>query len=204
MKGVQQRRNVQADFVCKLEKERVDAFEVYPNTVRLNLLNGCPSRSPLRLCCISFVFIYDYRRFSHISVHSKREKNSPTTPPCTVCFLWVHKASSETWIMRISTRPSPAAYTEGVAKDRKEKGVGRGLGRQEKGPSPFSLSSFFSKPFPSPAPSPICDYQEGYQPLSLNTRCLFKFESTECRFPMLGPEVSMFSLMLTRKWWTVY
>ena len=161
-------------------------------------------RSPLRFSCISFVCVYDYRRFSHISVHSKRKKNSPTTPPCTVCFLWVHKASSETWIMRISTRPSPAAYTEGVAKDRKGKGVGRGLGRQEKGPSPFSLSSFFSKPFPSPAPFPICDYQEGYQPLSLNTRCLFKFESTECRFPMLGPEVSMFSLMLTRKWWTVY
>ena len=47
MKGVQCRspskeqcRDVQADFVCKLEKERVDAFEVYPNTVRLNLLNG--------------------------------------------------------------------------------------------------------------------------------------------------------------------
>lgn len=84
MKGVQCRsrskeqcRDVQADFVCKLEKERVNAFEVYPNTVRLNLLNGCPSRSPLKLCCISFVFIYDYRRFSHISVHSKRKKNSP-------------------------------------------------------------------------------------------------------------------------------
>ena len=66
MKGVQCRsrskehcRDVQADFVCKLEKERVDAFEVYPNTVRLNLLNGCPSRSPLRFSCISFVFIYD-------------------------------------------------------------------------------------------------------------------------------------------------
>ena len=47
MKGVQCRspskeqcRDVQADFVCKLEKERVHAFEVYPNTVRLNLLNG--------------------------------------------------------------------------------------------------------------------------------------------------------------------
>ena len=66
MKGVQCRsrseehyRDVQTDFVCKLEKERVDAFEVYPNTVRLNLLNGCPSRSPLRFSCISFVFIYD-------------------------------------------------------------------------------------------------------------------------------------------------
>ena len=56
MKGVQQCRDVQADFVCKLEKEQVDAFEVYPNTVRLNLLNGCPSRPPLRLCCIFFVF----------------------------------------------------------------------------------------------------------------------------------------------------
>ena len=94
MKGVQSRsrskeqcRDVKADFVCKLEKERVDAFEVYPNTVRLNLLNGCPSRSPLRLCCISFVFIYDYRGFSHISVHSKRKKNSPTTPPYTARFL---------------------------------------------------------------------------------------------------------------------
>ena len=94
MKGVQCRsrskeqcRDVQADFVCKLEKERVDAFEVYPNTVRLNLLNGCPSRSPLRFSCISFVFIYDYRRFSHISVHSKRKKNSPATAPYTVCFL---------------------------------------------------------------------------------------------------------------------
>ena len=59
MKGVQQCRDVQADFVWKLEKERVDAFEVYPNTVRLNLLNGCPSRSPLRFSRISFVFIYD-------------------------------------------------------------------------------------------------------------------------------------------------
>ena len=94
MKGVQCRSrskeqcsDVQADFVCKLEKEQVDAFEVYPNTVRLNVLNGCPSRPPLRLCCIFFVFIYDYRRFSHISVHSKRKKNFPTTPSYSVCFL---------------------------------------------------------------------------------------------------------------------
>lgn len=172
MKGVQQCRDVQADFVCKLEKERVDAFEVYPNTVRLNLLNGCPSRSPLRFSCISFVFIYDYRRFSHISVHSKRKKNSPTTVLYTACFLWVHEESSETWIMRISTRPSPTAYTEGVTRGREGKGVGRGggLGRQEKGPSPFSLSSFFSKRLPSPDPFPICDCHEGYKPLSLNTR----------------------------------
>ena len=163
MKGVQQCRDVQADFVCKLEKEQVDASEVYPKTVRLNLLNGCPSRPPLRLCCIFFVFIYDYRRFSHISVHSKRKKNFPTTPSYSVCFLWVHEASSDTWTLRTSTRPSPAAYTEGVTRGRKGKGVGRGgLGRQEKGPSPFSLSSFFSKRLPFPAPFPICDCHEGY------------------------------------------
>ena len=156
MKGAQQCRDVQADFVCKLEKEQVDAFEVYPNTVRLNLLNGCPSRPPLRLCCIFFVFIYDYRRFSHISVHSKRKKNFPTTPSYSVCFLWVHEASSDTWILRTSTRPSPAAYTEGVTRGRKGKGVGRGGGgwgdkRRDHLPFPFHL--FSPNVSPSPPPS---------------------------------------------------
>lgn len=36
----------------------------------------------------------------------------------------------------------------------REKGWVEGLRRQEKGPSPFTLSSFFSKPLPSPRPLP--------------------------------------------------
>lgn len=59
--------------------------------------------------------------------------------------------------------------SQGVGRERGGWGGG-GLGRQEKGPSPFSLSSFFSKRLPFPAPFPICDCHEGYQPLSLNTR----------------------------------
>lgn len=193
MKGVQQCRDVQADFVCKLEKEQVDAFEVYPNTVRLNLLNGCPSRPPLRLCCIFFVFIYDYRRFSHISVHSKRKKNFPTTPSYSVCFLWVHEASSDTWILRTSTRPSPAAYTEGVTRGRKGKGVGRGGGAGETREGTISLFPFIfflqTPTLPRPLPN-----------LRLPRRLLTTVPQYTVRFPMLGPEVSMFSFMLTRKW----
>ena len=192
MKGVQCRspskeqcRDVQADCVCKLEKERVDAFEVYPNTVRLNLLNGCPSRSPLRFSCISFVFIYDYRRFSHISVHSKRKKNSPTTVLYTACFLWVHEESSETWIMRISTRPSPTAYTEGVTRGREGKGVGRGGGAGETREGTISLFPFIfflqTPPLPRPLPN-----------LRLPQRLLTTVPQYAVRFPMLGPEVSMF------------
>lgn len=184
MKGVQQCRDVQADFVCKLEKEQVDAFEVYPNTVRLNLLNGCPSRPPLRLCCIFFVFIYDYRRFSHISVHSRRKKNFPTTPSYSVSFLWVHEASSDTWILRTSTRPSPAAYTEGVTSGRKGKGVGRGgAGETREGTiSLFPFIFFLQTPLlPRPLPN-----------LRPPRRLLTTVPQYTVRFPMLGPEVSMF------------
>lgn len=184
MKGVQQCRDVQADFVCKLEKERVDAFEVYPNTVRLNLLNGCPSRSPLRFSCISFVFIYDYRRFSHISVHSKRKKNSPTTVLYTACFLWVHEESSETWIMRISTRPSPTAYTEGVTRGREGKGVGRG-GAGETREGTISLFPFIFFLQTSTLPRPLPN-------LRLPRRLSTTVPQDTVRFPMLGPEVSMF------------
>lgn len=185
MKGVQQCRDVQADFVCKLEKEQVDAFEIYPNTVRLNLLNGCPSRPPLRLCCIFFVFIYDYRRFSHISVHSKRKKNFPTTPSYSVCFLWVHEASSGTWILRTSTRPSPAAYKEGVTRGRKGKGVGGAGGAVETREGTISLFPFIfflqTPPLPRPLPN-----------LRLPRRLSTTVPQYTVRFPMLGPEVSMF------------
>ena len=190
MKGVQCRSrskeqcsDVPADFVCKLEKEQVDAFEVYPNTVRLNLLNGCPSRPPLRLCCIFFVFIYDYRRFSHISVHSKRKKNFPTTPSYSVCFLWVHEASSDTWILRTSTRPSPAAYTEGVTRDRKRKGLGRGAGETREGTISLFPFIFFLQTPPLPRPLPN---------LRLPRRLSTTVPQYTVRFPMLGPEVSMF------------
>ena len=112
-------------------------------------------RSPLRFSCISFVFVYDYRRFSHISVHSKRKKNSPTTVLYTACFLWVHEESSETRIMRISTKPSPTAYTEGVTRGRKGKGVGGGGGggdkRRDHLPFPFHLFSPNASPHPPPS-----------------------------------------------------
>lgn len=142
-------------------------------------------RSPLRFSCISFVFVYDYRRFSHISVHSKRKKNSPTTVLYTACFLWVHEESSETRIMRISTKPSPAAYTEGVTRGRKGKGVGGGGGVGETREGTISLFPFIfflqTPPLTRPLPN-----------LRLPQRLLTTVPQYTVRFPMLGPEVSMF------------
>lgn len=184
MKGVQQCRDVQADFVCKLEKEQVDAFEVYPNTVRLNLLNGCPSRPPLRLCCIFFVFIYDYRRFSHISVHSKRKKNFPTTPSYSVCFCEY---------TRRQAIPGLCGHPQGLRQQLTQKasqGVGRergwvggGAGETREGTISLFPFIFFLQTPPLPRPLPN---------LRLPRRLLTTVPQYTVRFPMLGPEVSMF------------
>ena len=158
MKGVQCRsrskeqcRDVQADFVCKLEKERVDAFEVYPNTVRLNLLNGCPSRSPLRFSCISSMITDGFLIFQSIL----RERKIPRQQ---LRILYVFCEYT-----RRQTKPGLCRYPQVLRQQLTQKasqGIGREkgwvgeLGRQQKGPSPFSLSPFFSLPLPPPPPPP--------------------------------------------------
>lgn len=104
---------------------------------------------------------------------------------------------------RRQAKPGLCGYSHSLRQQLKRKasqGIGRGkgwvggLGRQEKGPCPFSLSPFFSlplPPLPPPPPPPsffqICYSHEGYHHLSLNTQCLFKLGSNEYRFPYVWP-----------------
>ena len=137
-------------------------------------------RSPLRFSCISFVFVYDYRRFSHISVHSKRKK----IPRQQFCILHVFCEYT-----RSRAKPGLCGYPQNLRQQltqRASQGVGRERGwvgvTREGTISLFPFIFFLQTP---PLTRPLPN-------LRLPQRLLTTVPQYTVRFPMLGPEVSMF------------